>query len=80
KTRWDESHIEPDIKEGDLVCVSRVHFRNISSNPKFRDFFIGPFLVLRLVGMNAVEVDPHGPFSRRHPVFPVSLMEIYGKK
>ncbi|KAG0141017.1 hypothetical protein CROQUDRAFT_687197 [Cronartium quercuum f. sp. fusiforme G11] len=54
KTRWDESYIELDIKEGDLVYVSRVHFRNISSNPKFRESFIGSFLILRLVGMNAV--------------------------
>ena len=30
-----------------------------------------------MVGTNAAELDLHGAYSRRHPVFPVSLIKMY---
>ncbi|MBW0571445.1 hypothetical protein O181_111160 [Austropuccinia psidii MF-1] len=48
KQRWDNTHMEPDFKEGD-----------------------------QLIGKNAVEVKLTEEFSRKHPVFPVSLVKPY---
>ncbi|MBW0536112.1 hypothetical protein O181_075827 [Austropuccinia psidii MF-1] len=42
-----------------------------------RDSFVGPFTIIKLVGKNAVEVNLTEEFSRKHPVFPVSLVKPY---
>ncbi|MBW0525047.1 hypothetical protein O181_064762 [Austropuccinia psidii MF-1] len=40
-----------------------------------RDSFVGPFTIIKLIGKNAVEVKLTEEFSRKHPVFPVSLVK-----
>ncbi|MBW0594217.1 hypothetical protein O181_133932, partial [Austropuccinia psidii MF-1] len=40
-------------------------------------FFVGPFTIIKLIGKNAVEVKLTEEFSRKHPVFPVSLVNPY---
>ena len=77
KRRWDKTHTDPEIKVGDQVLLSTVHFNNLTVNHKLKDPFIGPFTVLRLVGPNALELDLHGAYARRHPVFPISLVKLY---
>ncbi|MBW0479789.1 hypothetical protein O181_019504 [Austropuccinia psidii MF-1] len=42
-----------------------------------RDSFLGPFTIIKLIGKNAVEVKLTEEFSRKHPVFPVSLVNPY---
>ncbi|MBW0497774.1 hypothetical protein O181_037489 [Austropuccinia psidii MF-1] len=42
-----------------------------------RDSFVGPFTIINLIGKNAVEVKLTEEFSRKHPVFPVSLVKPY---
>ncbi|MBW0524895.1 hypothetical protein O181_064610 [Austropuccinia psidii MF-1] len=42
-----------------------------------RDYFVGPFNIIKLIGKNAVEVKLTEEFSRKHPVFPVSLVRPY---
>ncbi|MBW0573968.1 hypothetical protein O181_113683 [Austropuccinia psidii MF-1] len=42
-----------------------------------RDSFIGPFTIIKLIGRNSVEVRLTEEFSRKHPVFPVSLVKPY---
>ncbi|MBW0529491.1 hypothetical protein O181_069206 [Austropuccinia psidii MF-1] len=42
-----------------------------------RDSFVVPFTIIKLVGKNAVEVKLTEEFSRKHPVFPVSLVKPY---
>ncbi|MBW0585506.1 hypothetical protein O181_125221 [Austropuccinia psidii MF-1] len=42
-----------------------------------RDSFVGPFTIIRLIGKNAVEVKLTEEFSRKPPVFPVSLVKPY---
>ncbi|MBW0586016.1 hypothetical protein O181_125731 [Austropuccinia psidii MF-1] len=42
-----------------------------------RDSFVGPFTIIKLIGKNAVEVKITEEFSRKHPVFPVSLGKPY---
>ncbi|MBW0542622.1 hypothetical protein O181_082337 [Austropuccinia psidii MF-1] len=42
-----------------------------------RDSFVGPFTIIKLMGGNAVEVRLTEEFSRKYPVFPVSLVKPY---
>ncbi|MBW0506403.1 hypothetical protein O181_046118 [Austropuccinia psidii MF-1] len=77
KQRWDKSHMEPDFKKGDQVLVSKLNFNNIKGPKKMRGSFVGPFTIIRLIGENAVEVKLTEEFSRKHPVFPVSLFKPY---
>ncbi|MBW0511544.1 hypothetical protein O181_051259 [Austropuccinia psidii MF-1] len=69
--------MEPDFKEGDQVLVSTLNFNNIKGPKKMRDSFVGPFTIIKLIGKNAVEVKLTEEFSRKHPVFPVSLVKPY---
>ncbi|MBW0503692.1 hypothetical protein O181_043407 [Austropuccinia psidii MF-1] len=75
--RWDKTHMEPDFKEGDQVLVSTLNFNNLKGPKKMRDAFLGPFTIIRLIGNNAVEVKLTEEFSRKHPVFPISLVKPY---
>ncbi|MBW0573800.1 hypothetical protein O181_113515 [Austropuccinia psidii MF-1] len=77
KQRWDKTHMEPDFKEGDQVLVSTLNFNNLKGSKKMRDSFVGPFTSIKLVGKNAMEVKLTEEFSRKHPVFPVSLVKPY---
>ncbi|MBW0510698.1 hypothetical protein O181_050413 [Austropuccinia psidii MF-1] len=69
--------MESDFKEGDHVSVSTLNFNNIKGPKKMRDFFVGPFTIIKLIGQNAVEVKLTEELSRKHPVFPVSLVKPY---
>ncbi|MBW0523735.1 hypothetical protein O181_063450 [Austropuccinia psidii MF-1] len=77
KQRLDKSHMEPDFKEGDQVLVSTLNFNNLKGPKKMRDSFVGPFTIINLVGTNAVKVKLTEECSRKHPVFPVSLVKPY---
>ncbi|MBW0560087.1 hypothetical protein O181_099802 [Austropuccinia psidii MF-1] len=77
KQRWEKSHMEPDFKEGDLVLVSKLNFSNIKGPKKMRDSFLGPFNIIKLIGKNEVEVKFTEERSRKHQVFPVSLVRPY---
>ncbi|MBW0541881.1 hypothetical protein O181_081596 [Austropuccinia psidii MF-1] len=69
--------MEPDFKEGDKVLVSTLNSNNLKGPKKMRDSFVGPFTIIKLIGKNAVEVKLTKEFSRKHPVFPVSLVKPY---
>ncbi|MBW0525845.1 hypothetical protein O181_065560 [Austropuccinia psidii MF-1] len=77
KKRWDKSHMEPDFKEGDQVLVSTLNFNNIKGPKKMRDSFVRPFTIIEFIGKNAREVKLTEEFSRKHPVFPSSLVKPY---
>ncbi|MBW0549761.1 hypothetical protein O181_089476 [Austropuccinia psidii MF-1] len=42
-----------------------------------RDLFLGPFTIIKLIGKNEVYVRLTQECSRKHPVFPVSLIKLY---
>ncbi|MBW0507120.1 hypothetical protein O181_046835 [Austropuccinia psidii MF-1] len=67
--------MEPDFKEGEQVLVSTLNFNNLKGPRKIRDSFVGTFTLIELIGENAVEVGLTEEFSRKHPVFPVSLVK-----
>ncbi|MBW0471854.1 hypothetical protein O181_011569 [Austropuccinia psidii MF-1] len=77
KQRWDKSHMEPDFKEGDQVLVSTLNFNNLKGRNIMRDSFVGPLTIINLIGKNAVEVKLTEELSRKHPIFPVSLVKPY---
>ncbi|MBW0491172.1 hypothetical protein O181_030887 [Austropuccinia psidii MF-1] len=77
KQRWDKSHMEPYFKEGDLVLVSTLNFNNLKGPKKMRDSFVGPFTIIKLIGKNEVEVKLKQEFSRKHPLFTVTLVKSY---
>ncbi|MBW0476861.1 hypothetical protein O181_016576 [Austropuccinia psidii MF-1] len=51
--------------------------KDFHEDPKKRHSFVGPFTIIKLIGKNAVEVEFTEEFSRKHPVFPVSLVKPY---
>ncbi|MBW0550044.1 hypothetical protein O181_089759 [Austropuccinia psidii MF-1] len=42
-----------------------------------RESFGGPFTIIKFIGKNSVEVEITEEFSRKHPVFSVSLVNPY---
>ncbi|MBW0476159.1 hypothetical protein O181_015874 [Austropuccinia psidii MF-1] len=69
--------MEPEVKEGDQVLVSTLNFNNLKGPTEMRDSFVEPFTIIELIGKNAAEVKLTEEFSRKHPVFPVSLVKPY---
>ncbi|MBW0550806.1 hypothetical protein O181_090521 [Austropuccinia psidii MF-1] len=69
--------METDFKEGDQVLVSTLSFNNLKGPKKMRDLFLGAFTIINLIGKTEVEVKLTEEFSRKHPVFPVSLVKAY---
>ncbi|MBW0571465.1 hypothetical protein O181_111180 [Austropuccinia psidii MF-1] len=69
--------MEPDFKGGDQVLVSTLNFNNLKGRKKMRDSFAGLFTIIMLIGENAVEVKLTEKYSRKHPVFPLSLVKPY---
>ncbi|MBW0532599.1 hypothetical protein O181_072314 [Austropuccinia psidii MF-1] len=69
--------MEPDFKEGDQVLVSTLNFNSLKGPKNMRDSFLGPYTIIKLIGRNAVEVKLTEDYSRKHPVFPVSLHKPY---
>ncbi|MBW0585609.1 hypothetical protein O181_125324 [Austropuccinia psidii MF-1] len=69
--------MEPDFKEGDQVSMSTLNFIKFRGPKKMRDSFVGPFTIIRLIGKDEVEVKLTEEFSRKHPVYPVSLVKPY---
>ncbi|MBW0517990.1 hypothetical protein O181_057705 [Austropuccinia psidii MF-1] len=61
----------------DQVLVSTLNFNNLKGPKKIRDSFVGRFTFIRLIGKDAVEVKLTEECSRKHPVFPVSLVKPY---
>ncbi|MBW0579312.1 hypothetical protein O181_119027 [Austropuccinia psidii MF-1] len=69
--------MKPDFKEGDQVLVFTLNCNNLKGPKKMRDSFVRPFTIIELIRKNAVEVKITEEFSRKHPVFPVSLVKPY---
>ncbi|MBW0487910.1 hypothetical protein O181_027625 [Austropuccinia psidii MF-1] len=69
--------MNPDFKEGDQVLASTLNCNNLKGQKKKKDSFLGPFTLIKLIGKNALEVKITEEFSRKHPVFPVSLAKPY---
>ncbi|MBW0568491.1 hypothetical protein O181_108206 [Austropuccinia psidii MF-1] len=77
KKRWEKTHMEPDFKAGDQVLVSTLNYANLEGCKKMGESFVGPFTIIKLIGRNEVEVKLTEGFSRKHLVFPVSLVKPY---
>ncbi|MBW0531291.1 hypothetical protein O181_071006 [Austropuccinia psidii MF-1] len=69
--------MEPDFKEGDQVLVSTLSFNNLKVPNQMKDLFVGPFTIIKLIVNDVVEVRLAEEFSRKQPVFTVSLVKPY---
>ncbi|MBW0512986.1 hypothetical protein O181_052701 [Austropuccinia psidii MF-1] len=69
--------MEPAFKEGDQVLLSTLNFNNLKVPKKMTESLLGPLTIINLIGKNAVEVKVTEESSRKHPVFPVSLVKPY---
>ncbi|MBW0572752.1 hypothetical protein O181_112467 [Austropuccinia psidii MF-1] len=69
--------MEPDFKERYQVLVSTLNFKNQRGPKRMRDSFVGPFTIIKLIGKKSVDVKLTEELSRKHPVFPVSLVKPY---
>ncbi|MBW0524966.1 hypothetical protein O181_064681 [Austropuccinia psidii MF-1] len=65
------------LKKGTKVLVSTLNFNKHKGPKKMRDSFVGPFTIIKMIGKNAVEFRLTEEFSRKHSVFPVSLVKPY---
>ncbi|MBW0499367.1 hypothetical protein O181_039082 [Austropuccinia psidii MF-1] len=59
------------------MLVSTLNLDNLIGPKNMRDSFVGPFIIIKLIGKNTVEVKHTEEFSRKHPVFPVSVVKPY---
>ncbi|MBW0556827.1 hypothetical protein O181_096542 [Austropuccinia psidii MF-1] len=57
KQKWDKSHKVPYFQVGDVALVSTFNFNNIKVPKKFKDSYVGPFVIVALHGTNAVQVE-----------------------
>lgn len=62
---------------GDYVWLSRKNIKTRRQISKLDVRRLGPFLVKRMVGKNAVELELPSQYSRLHPVFNVSFLMPY---
>ncbi|MBW0508841.1 hypothetical protein O181_048556 [Austropuccinia psidii MF-1] len=69
--------MEPYFKEGDQRLVYTLSFNNLKGQKKLRYSFMGPFTIIKLIGKNTVNLILTEELSRKHPVFPVSLVKPY---
>ncbi|MBW0530641.1 hypothetical protein O181_070356 [Austropuccinia psidii MF-1] len=58
-------------------CITEAKEYNKQRTKKMRDSFVGPFTVIKLIQKNGVEVKLTEEFSRKHLVFPGSLVKPY---
>ncbi|MBW0512865.1 hypothetical protein O181_052580 [Austropuccinia psidii MF-1] len=77
KDEWDKAHSTPDFKVGDSVLVATTNFNNIKGCKKLKSSFAGPIFIKALNRENAVEVELSEELSKKHPIFPVSLIKPY---
>ncbi|MBW0502757.1 hypothetical protein O181_042472 [Austropuccinia psidii MF-1] len=56
KQKLDKSHKVPYFKVGDLALVSTSNFNNIKGPKKLKYSHVGPFVIVALLGTNAVQV------------------------
>ncbi|MBW0500105.1 hypothetical protein O181_039820 [Austropuccinia psidii MF-1] len=71
KQKWYKSHKVPDFKVGDLVLVSTLNFNNIKGQKKHEYSYVGPFFIVALHGINAVQLE------NKKPTFQVILIKPY---
>ncbi|MBW0489848.1 hypothetical protein O181_029563 [Austropuccinia psidii MF-1] len=57
--------------------MSTLNFNKLKGPNKMKESFLGTLNIIRLIGENAVEVRLTEEFSKKHPVFPVSLVKPY---
>jgi hypothetical protein len=71
----NKKRADVSFKEGDLVRVSAAHFRTLSGTAKLNKKWLGPFLILKMRGPNAAELELPSTL-RAHPVINVGQLKL----
>jgi hypothetical protein len=79
KKRWDKSHKAINFEPGSLVVISTLFFDFGGTADKLKQAYVGPFTVEKMIGPNAVKVKLTDPYTKRHSVFPISLVQPYAQ-
>ena len=80
KQRYDKNHKPVTYGVGDLIRISTKFFEFENTPAKLKPAFVPvPFEVDKVISENAVRLKMTPPYHRRHPVFPVSLLEEHSK-
>ena len=74
---YNRKHKSKTYKVGDLVLLSSKNIRLQRASKKLADKFLGPFKVLKVVGLNAYTLQLPKKYGRLHNTFHVSLLEPY---
>ena len=77
KTYADTKRRAHSFKEGDFVLLATKNLRFREGVKKLHPKYIGPFEIIRMVGLNAAELQLPDNYSRLHKVFHVSLLQPY---
>ncbi|MBW0558497.1 hypothetical protein O181_098212 [Austropuccinia psidii MF-1] len=77
KQKLEKINKVPDFKVEYLALVSILNLDNIKCPKKLKDSYVGPFVIVALLGTNALPVELSGELENKHPPFPVSLIKPY---
>ena len=80
KKYYDTHRKEISFAKGDEVLINAKNLRVRKPCKKLTDRFVGPFPVVKSVGLNAYEVDFPEMYGRLHRTFPISLLEPYSRR
>ncbi|MBW0536887.1 hypothetical protein O181_076602 [Austropuccinia psidii MF-1] len=59
------------------IILDKVKHHAKQSPKKLKDSYVGPFIIVDLHGINAVQVELSGELEHKHPTFPVSFIKPY---
>jgi hypothetical protein len=81
QAKWYNKYHRPvEFKVGDMVLLSSKNIKTVRTSKKLDDRFLGPFRIEQRIGKQAYRLKLPRKYSRLHPVFHISLLELYHKR
>src|SRR5450755_4945040 len=88
RNMWEKSQItakkyydiykkEISFAKGDKILINAKNLRVRKLCKKLTDRFVGPFPIIKSVGLNTYEVDLPEMYGKLHRTFPISLLKSY---
>ncbi|MBW0461946.1 hypothetical protein O181_001661 [Austropuccinia psidii MF-1] len=77
KEIFEKSLKPPDLHIEYLVLVSTLNFNKIKGPNELNDLFAGPFMIRLLNGPNAIKLELTCELMKKHPTFPVIMINPY---
>lgn len=81
QAKWyNQNHRPVEFKVGDMVLLSSKNIKTVRTSKKLDYRFVGPFKVEQRIGKQAYRLELPIKYARMHPVFHVSLLELYHRR